>query len=326
MALPSLENDPFLTERNSIPYIELPLTNERFVNDGTEAVRRLACYAKDRVQFITDMMEDARIQGGKLRRDLAETHPWYESFRCVELQLVGSGGWPDYDSANNDGLTFSDSPPTGTSPLRAQNGEGVLIWLAVYRPPVGYDVKSDADADGDALLERSRYCRVTVEGAGDQLPIVKGALHFEGDSPNNTLREEAHAALYVSAPIFNVEWLCLPRELECPQTWYGYWNGTKLIHGAVGSVNKNDFYLPGHGTFKAGSLLCLAPQVRYFQHANTGVMKDMVWPLQMRPQTHSRFLRADGSWERVLRKTPDTDWVAVFPEFPFEDIFDPSKP
>lgn len=323
LALQSI-SDPFYTVKNSIPYFELHQTSERMSMEGTEWVRRLACMFKDRVTFITDMLGDARTVAGQLRRDLPESHPWSARFLVADMQLVSTAGYPDFDTANNDGLTFTDYPDSGTSPV---TGEGLAIYDVTYRPPALYDVKSDEDIDNGTYGERERYVITTDEPAAENLPVPRGLLYFEDDSLQTPVDIPA---IPVPTVIFNLQWLRVPIDVQMPQTWYGYWDGSKLVPGFVGSINSTDFWIPRRGLMLAGTLLGLPPHFRPYVDANTNEFNDITFQMQYRPQGHNRFRKNNGCWKKLLVKDvpsacSSADQTGVFPEFEFKNIFDVSR-
>lgn len=322
MALPSLDGPYALkTVRNQIPYIELPGGSERFVNDGTECVRRLACYWNQRQDFILDVLGDANVIGGKLRRDLPEKHPDFDddsgkifSMWAREMTLVDKAGWPGRDSGTG-ALVMHDSAPDYTG-VREENGEGLAIYDVLYRPTIEY-MLTDEEADADPYLERSRFLIRTFDPGGENLTLPKGLLKFEGDTDANYFTELA-PILFPNA-ILNYHWLMVPVNGFPTNTALGYFDSGTLVVGAMGSVNSAQFE-----GFKPGSLLCLPPQRQVYIHANTGIYLNVTYQFQYRPQGHSRFLRNSGLFERLIRIFDPT--VGVQQEFDFTKIFDVSNP
>jgi hypothetical protein len=329
------EFEALRTLRNDIPYWEFPGNSERYTDDGTEVVRRLGCYWRDRQDFLLDILGDARIvgpagtTGAKIRRDLPEQHPDFDDFSgqlfsmwATDAAFVEGLGWPGRDETTNS-IAYHDSPPeidtdqSGSGDrLRAANGEGLAVYDVTYRPTRHY-MYTDEEVDGFTLGERERYTFVTREPGAENLPVTKGWLEYQSGDKAPELAPQ----IFPTA-IVNIHWLMVPEAAYRRKTVEGYWNGSAVVPGYVGSVNDAVFVI-GDDSYEAETLLGLAPKFRPYIHANTGLFFDIIFPFQYRPAGHNRFLRNADTWERLVRVADNSK--GPFPTFDMSKIFDPAN-
>lgn len=327
MALLS-ESTALRTVRSNIPYWELYDYGERFVPEGTESARRLACYWSQRKPFLLDVLGNAFIEGtagtagAKLRRYIPEKHPGFNEVTdfygmwAVDAVLVQGAGWANREYSG--AIKFNDSPPTGTSTLRAENGEGLAIYDVRYQPTIHY-VLDDDQAAASGIGELSRFTVFTAEPGGENLPLPKNYLRWESSGADARDGPELAPILFPSE-IINLQWLMVPVDAFRDNTILGYSSapGT-FVQGAVGAVNDDDFL-----GYEEGTLLCLPPTRRLYIGANTNIFLDITFHFQYRPMGHNYFLRNSGEWEKLVRGDDPTN--GPFLEFDFTKILDVASP
>lgn len=155
---------------NRVTYTERPEYAEKFARDAATLVRFLEVDWADTDPFVEDMVGYCGGRGGanSLQRRVPEKHPYYESMRCVDVELVEPVGAFSQDSASNP--------------------QGHVKWeRAVYRctyRSLPYDVLSDSELKeesdaGQAGCEMHRYVIRRRKWAFENQKVSGAALIYD---------------------------------------------------------------------------------------------------------------------------------------------------
>jgi hypothetical protein len=298
--MPSSLANALTTRRSEIEYWELPNYTETWEDHNAGLVRRLACLWSQRQDFILDVVGDANVTGGLLRRDLPEEDRDFAGFYADGLNFVGHAGSPDRD-ATTKGLRVVERKHI-LATAEADVTDGLAIYDVTFRRPL-YDVADDDSAHADPTLERSRYViRSGDDISAEALPVYANWLEFEDHKPVGE-----NAAVVFPQGIFPLLWHMVPTD-GFPRV---------AAFGMQGKVNADSFE-----GFDAETLLFLGAKTTLYQAANTRNYYDVLYTFQHKPSGWNNYLRPNSvppAFGRVIRKNDPDNGVYLTGNFP--DLF-----
>jgi hypothetical protein len=300
--MPSSFTDPLYTRRSEIPYLMLPEHSEVWEDHNAGIVRRVACLWDDRQDFVLDFIGDAQKIASKLRRYLPEEDLEFSGFYAQRMQLVQYAGSAARDSTHK-ALRAVDRKYIGAT-ADADVTSGVAFYDVTFRRPL-YDLKTDEDADADALLERSRYIiRSGDDITGEAQPVYANWLEFEDKGEVGE-----YAPFIYARGAYSFVWAMVPEDAYPRQTAYQMQN----------TVNRDAFE-----GFAAQTLLFMGARTEKYQAANTRTYLNCQYQFLYRPDGWNKILRTTltpPAFRRVRRKNdPDN---GIYLEGSWERMFDP---
>ena len=246
---------------------------EKWANDGVSVTRRFKVAWDSRHEFCKLLVGYPKLMGSGANAYVSRVTPDYyaiagsetDSCYCTSAEVEGHGT-PDDDEGQED-VAF---------PVRTTTDEaGVCLYkIAVIQATyesLDYDILEDEDVN-NTEVNLDRYVVEHEKPSVEYLTFVKGSWAFKtGTSPPPV----------VSFPIPKTQ---ASKEI----TWI--WKHVPMIPSSVdtapGTVNDATF-----AGYAAGTLLCLAADVKPIRSATGGRIYDIAWKVKYLSVGHNFFLR-----------------------------------
>ncbi len=293
-----MPSPPFQTHgQNQVLYWEdVESCQETATAEGVvESRRRLFCLWKDRLAFRADLIGWSAIQfpsgPAKLRRGLPEVHPEIPKMYCVEANMIGGKGVPQYDSGKGHQAFYASTRP---ATQLGDGGDG-YAWFDTKWSYVPYVVLGDTEIGGNESL---RFVEINVEPSIQSISLPGATFRFV-----TAIVPAAHGRIIPEGlPLLLPQKAYRLRWHSVPSTNNLMWPGLETnIDMCLGKVNSATYLGKDPGT-----LLCEAPHIE----KRRGLLGTDVFFIE-----HVLLYKGSG-WNKVYRRDlttgPGFDEVETF--------------
>lgn len=225
----------------------------------------------------------------RISRTLPEQHPKYPWLYATDARFIE----PQNLAITQDPFSVTDGGTIVPMIYYVEKvgqafNEGAVRYAVTYRP-LPYEILTDNEADATGVDELARYVERSFSFTVQAQPIPTTVQFKFTEGPY----------LNTSIPATNPQFImpikqCVYRWVEIPDLPH------TAIDACVGKVNAESFDgAPGWPLYEAETLLCHAPQPKWYRTKQGRVAWDLTYRLDYRPSGWNKFLAADRNFYRA---------------------------